>query len=373
MKRDYYEVLGVSRNATKEEIKRAYRRLALKYHPDKSSDPNAEEKFKEISEAYAVLSDDEKRRQYDMFGHAGIESEYSYEDIFRTADFSDIFHDIGFDFGFDEIFKKFFGGFERGFEKKRRGRDLLYSISINLEDAYFGAEKEIEIERNEICPACNGTGVSDRSKIVSCPACNGTGEIRRTERTPFGHFTQITICNDCRGEGKIIKNPCRICRGSGFKRVKRKIRVKIPKGIEDGMHLRLEGEGDAGEKGMKPGDLYIEVNIKENEKFMREGDDLIIIKKISYPEAVLGNEIEIETFEGKEKINIPPGTQSGEIFKIKGKGMPSLSKKRGDLIVKIEIDVPKKLSPHERKLIEELAEEMNIKMNKRAFSKYWKR
>lgn len=367
MKKDYYEILGVSRDATKEEIKRAYRRLALKYHPDKSSDPDAEEKFKEISEAYAVLSDDEKRRQYDMFGHAGIDSQYSYEDIFRTADFSDIFRDIGFDFGFDDIVRRFFSGFERDFEKRRKGRDLLYPISINLEDAYFGTEKEIEIERNEICDKCNGTGADSESKIVSCPSCNGTGEIRRTQRTPFGYFTQITTCSQCRGEGKIIKNPCRICRGNGFKKVRRKIKVKIPKGIEDGMHLRLEGEGDAREKGAKPGDLYLEVNIRENEKFVRDGDNLITVKKISYPEAVLGNEIEIETFDGKEKIFIHPATQSGEIFRIKGKGMPSLNKKRGDLIVKIEIDVPKKISSRERKLIEELAEEMGIKINKKIF------
>jgi len=363
MKKDYYEVLGVSRDASKEEIKRAYRRLALKYHPDKSSDPDAEEKFKEISEAYAVLSDEEKRRQYDMFGHAGIDSQYSYEDIFRGVDFSDIFRDIGFDLGFNDLFQRFFGGFG-GFKERRKGRDLLYSISINLEDAYFGGEKEIEVERDEICDTCNGTGASKDSKAISCPVCNGTGQIRNTQRTPFGHFTQITTCHNCHGEGKIIKNPCRACKGEGVQRKKRKIKIKIPKGIENGMHLRLAGEGEAIGKGFPPGDLYIEVHIKEHEKFIRQGNDLLTVKKISYPEAVLGNEVEIETLDGKEKLYVPPGTQSGETFIVKGKGMPGLHSKRGNLIVKIEIDVPKKVLPKQKEIIEKLAEEMGIKIKK---------
>jgi len=363
MKKDYYEVLGVSKDATKEEIKKAYRRLALKYHPDKSSSPEAEEKFKEISEAYAVLSDDEKRRQYDMFGHAGIDSQYSYEDIFRGVDFSDIFRDIGFDLGFNDLFQRFFGGFG-GFRERTKGKDLLYSLSISLEDAYFGGEKEIELERNEICDACNGTGAAKESEKVTCPFCQGTGQVRKAQRTAFGHFTQITTCRHCHGEGEIIKNPCKACKGRGIKKRKRKIKIKIPKGIGDGMRLRLTGEGEAIGRGFPPGDLYLEVRIRPHDKFLREGNDLLTTKKISYPEAVLGNEVEIETLDGKEKFHIPPGTQSGETFVLKGKGMPGLHSKRGNLLVRVEIDVPKKVTPQEKEIIKQLADEMNIKIKK---------
>ncbi|HDN50712.1 MAG TPA: molecular chaperone DnaJ [Thermoplasmatales archaeon] len=366
MKRDYYEVLGVSRDASKAEIKKAYRRLALKYHPDKSSDPDAEEKFKEISEAYAVLSDDEKRRQYDRFGHAGIDGRYSYEDIFRGADFSDIFRDIGFDFGFNDLFERFFGGFGGGFRerKQRRGRDIVYAISITLEDAYFGRKREFFIERNERCPSCSGTGAADYSKVMPCSACNGSGQVRHTQRTPFGQFTQITVCPSCHGEGNIIQNPCRECSGTGVQRKRRKIKVTIPKGIEDGMHLRLAGEGEAGPNGAPPGDLYLEVHIEEHEKFTRVGRDLYTTKTISYPEAVLGSEVTVETLEGTETLTIPAGTQPGTVFVIKGKGMPDMHRKRGDLKVKVDIAVPKKLSSKERELITQLAEEMRVPLKK---------
>ncbi len=365
MKKDYYEVLGVGKNAPKEEIKRAYRRLALKYHPDKSSAPDAEEKFKEISEAYAVLSDEEKRRQYDMFGHAGIDRQYTYEDIFRGVDFSDIFRDIGFDLGFNDLFQRFFGGFGDGFREKRKGRDLLYSLSINLEDAYFGGEKEIELERYEACDGCDGTGAAEYSKKISCPTCRGTGNIRRTQRTAFGHFTQITTCHECQGEREIIQNPCKACKGEGTQKKKRKIKVKIPQGIEDGMHLRLAGEGEAGGKGIPSGDLYLEVHIKEHDTFLRRGNDLLTTKKISYPEAVLGNEVEIETLDGKEKLYVPPNTQGGETFVLKGKGMPGLHSRYGNLVVTIEIDVPKKISSQEKELIKHLADEMKVKIRKK--------
>lgn len=375
MKRDYYEVLGVGRDATKSEIKKAYRRLALKYHPDKSKDPDAEEKFKEISEAYAVLSDDEKRKQYDMYGHAGIDSQYNYEDIFRGADFSDIFRDLGFNFGFDDIFQHFFSGFGGGGRRRgqQRGRDILYRMTISLEDAYFGGEKEIEVRRKEKCPECDGTGRTRGSKIVKCSVCHGSGQIQQTSRTPFGHFTQITVCPECNGRGEIIENPCKRCHGTGVVEQKRKIKVKIPKGVADGTRLRLAGEGEAGEMGAPPGDMYIEIYVKEHDKFVRRGSDLVTTKKISYPEAVLGNEIEVETMDGKSKLRIPPGTQNGERFVLKGKGMPTLRGGHGNMIVEVAVDVPKKISGRERELLEELANEMGVKMKSLSGRSFFKR
>ena len=243
MKKDYYEVLGVSKDASQADIKKAYRRLALKYHPDKSDHPEAEEKFKEISEAYAVLSDDEKRQQYDRFGHAGIDSQYSYQDIFRGADFSDIFRDLGFDFGFSDIFQQFFGGMGRqGGQRRRRGSDILYRMTISLEEAYFGGEKDVSLVRKERCPRCQGSGKTEESTVATCPACQGTGQARKSQRTPFGHFTQITVCPDCKGEGQHIHNPCTACRGSGVVERQRTITVTIPPGVDSGLRLRLPGD-----------------------------------------------------------------------------------------------------------------------------------
>ncbi len=371
MKKDYYEVLGVGRDASKSDIKKAYRRLALKYHPDKCKEPDAEEKFKEISEAYAVLSDDEKRRQYDMYGHAGIDSQYNYEDIFRGADFSDIFRDLGFNFGFNDIFQQFFGGGFGGRRRggmgggmgrmaNRRGSDILYRMTISLEDAYFGGKKEVEVKRKEKCPECNGSGSAKGSKVVKCPVCHGSGQVQQTSRTPFGHFTQITVCPRCGGEGEIIENPCKKCHGTGVVEKRRKIEVKIPRGVENGMRLRLAGEGDAGERGGPAGDMYIEIYIRGHDKFSREGNNLVTVKKISYPEAVMGNEVEVDTMDGKGKIRIPPGTRHGDRFVLKGKGMPKLRGGHGDMIVQVSIDIPKKVSQKEKELLKELAKEMGV-------------
>ena len=364
MKKDYYEVLGVGRDATKSEIKKAYRRLALKYHPDKSKDKDAEERFKEISEAYAVLSDDEKRKQYDMYGHAGIDSQYNYEDIFRGADFSDIFRDLGFNFGFDDIFQQFFSGFggRRGRRGTRRGNDILYRMALSLEDAYFGGEKEEEVKRKEKCGECGGTGMAKGSKLVKCDVCHGNGQVQQTSRTPFGHFTQIAVCPKCGGEGEIIEKPCKKCHGTGVVEKRRKIKVKIPKGVRDGTRLRLAGEGEAGERGVPPGDMYLEIYVRPHERFSREGDDLIALKRISYPEAVLGNEVEVKTMDGREKVRIPPGTRHGDRLVVKGKGMPRLGGGYGDLIVQISLEIPKKVSDREREILKELAGEMGINM-----------
>ncbi|HDO19557.1 MAG TPA: molecular chaperone DnaJ [Thermoplasmatales archaeon] len=362
-KKDYYEILGVSRDATKEEIKRAYRRLALKYHPDRNKSKEAEERFKEISEAYAVLSDDEKRRLYDLYGHAGIDQRYTSEDIFRGADFSDIFRDLGFDFGIDDLIERFFGfgtGFRRGYKKAtRRGSDLRYDVDISLEDAYRGRTLELQIPRLERCDACSGTGAAEGSALISCPNCAGTGQLRKTQRTPFGIFTQITVCPKCGGEGTVIDKPCERCDGTGVVKKVRTIKVKIPKGISDGASLRLPGEGEAGEKGGEPGDLYIFVHIKPDKRFERRGDDLYVTEEISFPDAVLGTTLKVETFDGIEKLKIPPGTEAGDTFKIRGKGMPRLKDHRyGDLYVKIKIRTPKRISRRAKKLLEELREEL---------------
>jgi len=363
-KRDYYEILGVSRDATKQEIKKAYRKLALKYHPDKNPSKEAEEKFKEISEAYAVLYDDEKRKMYDMYGHAGIDQRYTTEDIFRGADFSDIFRsmgfDIGFDFGFDDIFERFFGHRTRPGRRayRRRGADLRYDIEIDLEDAYNGVETTIQVPRTEKCETCNGTGAKPGTQPRTCPQCNGTGQIRTSRRTAFGMFTQITTCNRCNGNGTIIEEKCPTCRGRGIVQKTREIELKIPQGIEDGSQLRLPGEGETDLGGS--GDLYVIVHIKKHPQFKRRGLDLYTVKEITFPEAALGTKTNIQTLNGEtETIKIPEGTQNGDIIKIRNQGMPDLhGRNKGDLYVEIKIKTPTKLTRKAKKLLEELKKEI---------------
>lgn len=360
-KRDYYEILGVDKNASKAEIKKAYRKLALKYHPDKNKDKDAEEKFKEISEAYAVLYDDEKRRRYDQFGHAGIDQQYSTEDIFRGVDFNDIFRDFGF--GFDDILERFFGhgmGYDRRARasRRQRGADLRYDIEISLEDAYNGLETTISVPRTEICETCNGTGVKPGKSPKKCPQCNGTGQIRASRRTAFGMFTQITTCNKCGGRGTIIEDPCPECRGKGTVQKTRDIELKIPKGVDDGSQLRLAGEGEAGAGGA--GDLYVVIHIRPHPKFQRRGTDLYTSKEISFPDAVLGTKFEIKTIDGEyTTIKIPEGTDNGDVLRVSKKGMPNLhGHGYGDLFVKIQIKTPKKISKRARLLLEELKREI---------------
>jgi molecular chaperone DnaJ len=362
-KRDYYEILGIDKDADKAEIKKAYRKLALKYHPDKNPDKSAEEKFKEISEAYAVLYDDEKRRLYDQYGHVGIDQNYSSEDIFRGADFSDIFRGMGFDFdfGFNDIFERFFGhrtGFNKRSSMRSRGADLRYDIEISLEDAYNGLESTIRVPRSEVCDNCNGTGANPGTKPKTCSQCNGSGQMRQSRRTAFGMFTQITTCSRCNGSGTIIDNPCSECRGSGFVQKTRNIELKIPRGVDDGSQLRLAGEGEAGTGGN--GDLYIVIHIKKDSFFNRRGNDLHTVKNILFTEASIGTKLDIKTIDGSyEKLKIPEGTQTGDIFKIRGKGMPGLyGGGHGDLYVEVKLKTPKKVSRKAKKLIEELNEEL---------------
>lgn len=361
MEKDYYEVLGVDQDASQREIKKAYRKLALKYHPDKSDDPDAEEKFKEISEAYAVLSDEEKRQRYDRYGHAGIDQEYSYEDIFRGADFSDIFRDLGINLGFGDLFQQFFGGFGSQRQRPRQGRDILYKLDISLEDAYFGNQQEITLNRRENCPTCDGSGAAPGSDVITCSKCNGSGQVQQSSRTAFGHFTQITVCPKCNGEGTIVENPCQRCDGDGTIRRRRTITVHIPPGVQNGMRLRLAGEGEAGEKGAPSGDMYVEVHVRPHDDFQRRGDNLLTTKRISFPQAALGSQVEVTTMNGSALLEVPAGTQNGDTFTLKKKGMPRLrGSSHGNLIVRVEVAVPTRLSSKEKELIEALADEMNV-------------
>ncbi len=361
-KRDYYEILGLKKGASKDEIKDAYRNLAMQFHPDRNKSPEAEEKFKEISEAYAVLSDEQKRQVYDQEGHAGFDQRYTQEDIFRGADFNTIFRDLGG--GFGDIFSAIFGG--GGFggggfsEQANRGQDLLYEINITLEEAARGAEKEIEIPRTEHCDVCGGSGATPGTKARTCPRCNGAGKVQHMRRSAFGMFVQVTPCPECRGRGKIIENPCKNCRGSGLVKKRRKISVRIPVGIDEGYQLRLRGEGDTAPQGGEQGDLYVLVHIAPNERFIRDGDDLHYLLMIGYPQAVLGTETEVPTLEGPVTVRIHPGTQPGENIRVKGRGMPRFrGYGKGDLIVRVSIAVPEKVTYQQRALLEQLAQEFS--------------
>lgn len=370
-KRDYYEVLGVPRTASKDQIKDAYRKLAMQYHPDRNKAADAEEKFKEISEAYAVLSDDEKRQQYDTLGHAGFDQRYTREDIFRGADFDSIFRDIGAGFGFGDLFNVFFGG--RGFsgqeyeERQVRGRDLAYDLEITLEDAARGAEKEIDVPRTEKCDVCGGTGAAPGTSSRECPRCKGTGKIRNVRKSGFATFVQVTPCPTCKGEGSIIDTPCRKCRGTGLVERERKITVKIPPGIDDGYQLRLQGEGETPPHGGAPGDLYVLIHVSPHRDFKRRDDDLLYSLKITYPQAALGAEVQVPTLDGETTLRIRPGTQPGEIIKLRDKGMPRLrGYGRGDLLVRINVAVPEKLTQKQRALLEQLAKELDTDVKVRS-------
>ena len=352
-KRDYYEILGVEKGADKKEIKKAYRKLAMKHHPDVSDDPESADKFKEISEAYAVLSDEEKRNTYDQFGHAGMGG-YSNEDIFRNVNFDDIFRGFGFDFGdiFGDIFG--FGGGRRG-NRPQQGDDVYHEMSITLEDAAFGLEKDIDISHKKICSTCRGSKAEPGTDTHQCSQCGGTGQVQQISRTPLGQFVNVRPCPQCRGEGVIIDTPCHECHGKGIVRETSTIHIKVPPGVEDGSRLRVPGEGDVGKRGGPPGDLYVLISVKPHKLFERHGSDLIYEQPISFVQASLGDEVDIPTL-GEEivSLKIPNGTQSGTSFRIKGKGMPHLRwNGHGNLYVKVKVVVPKKLNSKQKELLRE--------------------
>jgi molecular chaperone DnaJ len=370
-KKDYYETLGIPKDAAKEQIKDAYRKLAMQYHPDRNKSPDAEEKFKEISEAYAVLSDEAKRKQYDTLGQTGFGQQYSSEDIFRGTDFDSIFRDIGSNFGFGDIFD-FFSGRSDFRRRNEKGRDLAYELQVTLEEAARGVEKEIEIPRIEKCEVCHGTGASPGTSPKTCTRCRGTGQVQKVQASGFARFVQITTCPICRGAGKVIESPCRECRGNGIARRDRKIEVKVPAGIDEGYQLRLEGQGDALSNEGQPGDLYVQIQIAPHSYFHREGNDLFYELTIGYPQAALGTEVNIPTLEGYTSLKIPAGTQPGGIIKLGGKGMPKLnSYGRGDFLVHVNVSVPKKLTSRQKELLDELAKEFgqNVKTDNHRFFK----
>jgi len=348
-KKDYYEILGVPRNASQEEIKKAYRRLAREYHPDlRPGDKKAEERFKEISEAYEVLSDPEKRAIYDAQGHSGLHDR-GYQGF---SDVEDIFS------AFSDLFEEFlgFGGFgPRRTQKKRpqRGADLSYEISISLEDVYYGKDVELEIERYENCDACEGTGLAPGAQQQFCPTCKGKGYVVHTE----GFFRLSTTCPRCHGVGTFISHPCPKCGGEGRKRVRRKIKVKVPPGIEEGAVLKVAGAGEAGLHGGPPGDLYIHVHVLPHEHFEREGKNLHLEVPIFVTEAILGGEIEVPTFKGPIKVRLPKGIQPGETLAVEGQGLPDpYGGPPGDLILRFKVEIPKKITPRQEELIREFAE-----------------
>lgn len=355
-KRDYYEVLGVEKKASAQEIKKAYRKLAKKYHPDMNKDDPkaAEEKFKEISEAYGVLSDEKKRSQYDLYGHAGIDSRYSREDIFRTINLEDIFGDMGFGFGgFDSIFDTFFGG--RGRSRPRgpmKGNNIFQDLEITLEEAAFGTNKTIKIPRIERCEECNGSRAKPGTSPKPCPTCQGAGQIRDVQSSGFGQFVRIMPCRACSGSGMFIEHPCPKCNGRGVVRKYRKITVDVPKGVDTGNRIRLPGEGEAGSEGGPPGDLFVIIYIKSHPIFQREGNHIVYDAEINFTQAALGDEIEVPTLKSKAKLKIPKGTQTHTTFRLKGEGIPDVhGRGRGDEYVRVIVKTPTKLTEEQKKLL----------------------
>lgn len=360
-KRDYYEVLGVPKGSAKDDIKKAYRKLAVQYHPDKNpGNKEAEEKFKEATEAYEILGDEKKRQAYDQFGFAGVEGmggggqAHDFSTVFR--DFEDIF---GGDFG--GIFSSFFGsgGTRRrsGAGAVQRGADLRYNLDIPFTDAVFGTKVEISYNRNTSCGTCGGSGAEKGSGRKVCPSCGGTGQVRRSS----GFFSIATPCSTCGGEGHIIDHPCRECGGSGLIQKRQKIKVTIPPGIESGKRINIPGQGDFGPNGGPAGDLYVYISVKPHEYFERDGNDIYCVIPISVSQAALGSDINVGTLDSKKvKVRIPPGTQNGKVFRLKGEGIPYLhnENRRGDMYIKVRVEIPSKLGSRAKDLLRELGEIM---------------
>ena len=356
---DYYEILGVEKNATKDEIKSAFRKMARKWHPDVNKAPEAEAKFKELGKAYETLMDDEKRATYDRFGEDGLrDAGYNTQGPFAGG-FGDL----------EEVFNTFFGGgfgggFGFGSSRQRdpnapqRGDDLRLDISINFEEAVFGLTKEVKIDHLEQCPTCKGTGAKEGSKPEPCKHCGGQGRIQQTTRTVLGHFTQIVTCPHCHGKGTVISNPCPDCKGEGRKEVEKKVEIKIPAGVDNGSKMRLSHEGDAGINGGVAGDLYIVIHVEPSGYYQRDGINVITKLDITPAQAVLGDMVKIKTLDGEQNVTIPAGSQHGSIVKIKGAGVPSISKPsiRGDHLVVLSIQIPTKISNDERVLYSKLLE-----------------
>ncbi len=357
MARDYYEILGVAREADKEEIKQAYRRLARKYHPDVNSETGAEERFKEINLAYEVLSETETRARYDRFGEAGVSSAAG------AAGFQD-FGDMG---GFADIFESFFSGFSGGAPggqqtaRRRggpvRGDDLRLDLKLDFREAVFGGEKEIRISHLETCTNCSGSGAKPGTRPHTCSTCSGAGQVRRATRTPFGSFTQVSVCPTCNGTGQVVEEKCEVCGGDGQRQETKKLKITIPAGVDNGTRLRVSGEGDAGQRNGPAGDLYVYLFINEDAEFRREGINILSEIEVSYLQAILGSRLEINTVDGTEELMIPPGTQPNTVLTLENRGVPKLGNpvSRGDHLITISVDIPTRTSVEERELLEKLA------------------
>ncbi len=364
-KRDYYEVLGVPRGANDDELKSAFRNLARQYHPDVSSDPDAEEKFKEINEAYAVLSDSDKRPAYDRYGHAGVNTQGMPD--FSNIDLSDILEGL---FGFGG-----FGGFggmggRRVRNAPRRGADLSSRVKLTFEEAAFGIEKEIQITRDEQCQTCTGSGAKPGTSPVTCPQCNGQGETRQVHQTLLGSMVQVVTCSRCNGTGEVIETPCVTCHGRGLERKTVNKLVNIPPGVSDGVQIRLAGEGQPGTHGGPHGNFYLEIEVEKHAFFRRAGDDILLDLDINIAQAVLGDEIRIPTLNGDVELRIPAGTQPGKIFRLRGRGIPHLrGSGTGDQLVTVSVQIPARLSAEQRELFEQLAKTMDpdIKIQEQSF------
>jgi len=350
MKRDYYDLLGVTKTSSQDEIKRAYRNLARKFHPDVNKESGAAEKFKEINEAYQVLSDPNKRSQYDYFGQTGGPGAGGFGGGAQGFDFGENFQGFG---EFTDLFDVFFGR-ERGGRRAgpERGEDLRYDLRITLEDAARGIEKELEVAHYSACSTCHGTGAKPGSSPVRCSNCGGSGQVRRNQRTILGSFTQVVPCPTCRGAGEVIQSACPDCKGSGREKKRHKVKVKVPAGIDSGYRLRVAGAGNAGNKGGPPGDLYVFISVESHPLFNRDGANLYYRTSISFIQAILGDEIQVPTLEGQTTFKIPPGTQPSTNFKLKEKGIPHLGRReRGDLYVLVEIQIPSKISKEQEELL----------------------
>lgn len=341
-KRDYYEILGIDRNASDDEIKKAFRKLAFQYHPDHNGEDGATDKFKEINEAYEVLSDTDKRTSYDRYGHNG------------GRDFE------SFDFGLGDIFEAFFGGTTTTTRQSpEKGQPLHYGLTLTLENAAFGVEKELNITRIENCSDCQGIGAKPGSQLTRCSMCNGTGQIKRTQASVFGRFTNITTCPQCRGEGRIINEPCPKCKGTGREKIQRTISVKIPAGISSGIQMRYRSEGNAGFRGGPTGDLFVTIEVEQHPVFKRNGDDIHYELPINFAQAALGADIYVPTLDGDTKLKIPAGTQTNSVFRLKHKGVQHLNERsRGDQLVTVRVLTPDSLTKEQRQLFEQLSESL---------------
>ena len=361
-KRDYYEILGVEKGASQDDIKKSYRKLAKKHHPDMNPEKKAEaeEKFKELSEAYEILADPQKRQKYDQYGHAGINDAFGgggfqWQDFTHQADVSDIFGD----FSGGSIFDMFFGGGRRGQSNTgpARGSDLRYDIQITLKDAAKGLQKKLDIPHSVRCEECAGTGAEKGTSPTTCATCNGSGQVKQVQRRGYSQYISIGACPACGGEGRKIEKPCKKCHGQGAIKKTSRIEVDLPTGSDTGTRLRLRGKGEAGKRGGPPGDLYVVIHVQDDPVFQRHGEHLLTEVDIDFVQAALGDEITLETIDGKASIKVPPGTQPGTIFRLRGKGMPIMGGRgNGDLHVKVNLKVPEKLNGEQKRILKEFSD-----------------